>query len=87
MAKKKFYISDIPSVTNALNIMTSTYDKEFKVLNKTVKRLSIASMLIAGYMYLNNKVIKVQNKRINKLEAELTNLKTPKEGNMEPEGE
>lgn len=86
MAKKKFYISDIPSVTNALNLMTSTYDKEFKNVHKLIKKLSLCSLMMTGCLYLETKIVKKQNEKIKNLEVEINNLKS-KEGNQMTEGE
>lgn len=86
MTKKKFYISDIPSVTNALNMMTSTYDKNFKSIDVTTRRLGLAIIVTAGSVWLLNKIVKDHNSRIRELEAEVKNLKS-KEGNQMTEGE
>lgn len=86
MAKKKFYISDIPSVTNALNLMTSTYDKEFKNVHKLIKKLNLCVLMMTGCLYLETKIVKKQNEKIKNLEVEINNLKS-KEGNQMTEGE
>lgn len=87
MSKKKFYISDLAGVTNALNMITNTYDTELKYQHKINKLMWLGLFGVSIYMWKNLKVVKIQDAKIYTLSEELNKLKMPKEGNMEPEGE
>lgn len=84
MNKKKFYISDVASIANALNIMSDNYDKELRKLNKMNKRLKLTVVLLTSSVWAVTAIAKRNAIKINSLEAEITNLK---EGHQMTEGE
>jgi hypothetical protein len=84
MNKKKFYISDVPSVCNALNLITDGYDKDIKRLFKMNRQSALSMALLTGSVWMLTAIVKNNRAKIKSLEEE---IKTLKEGTFMTEGE